>query len=128
MSAIRRLDADDLDLGSVPQAPPSGLLQPVELEAVLNAIEAHYVETAVARTTSQRRILYDRSPTNKQRVSANVLNGTIRRLQRPIMFGPGNRKSQRRQPHRPRGIESRGCFLNFFRSQLNAPVLCAGQL
>ena len=51
--------AGDLELGRGPaRRPPSGanprLLQPVDLEETLDAIEAHYVELALSRSESQR--------------------------------------------------------------------------
>ncbi len=51
--------AGDLELGRGPaRRPPSGanprLLQPVDLEVTLDAIEAHYVELALSRSASQR--------------------------------------------------------------------------
>jgi two-component system, NtrC family, response regulator AtoC len=47
--------AEDLDLSAAPRPGATrALLQPVDLEAVLDAIEARYVEQAMTRSTSQR--------------------------------------------------------------------------
>ena len=60
LSELTEIGLDDLDLGTpvgIQPAPGEGgatLLQPADLEAVINAIEAQYVERALARSASQR--------------------------------------------------------------------------